>query len=371
MSSITAIGTAVPPFRFDQSTISNFMETMMARENAVAARKIKAVFRASGIQQRYSVLDDYGKTSQFSFYPNDNSGKFPGTEARMKVFRKHALPLSVAAVEDMLRVTPGASLEGITHLIVVSCTGMYAPGLDIDLIRALNLNRSVHRTCIQFMGCYAAFNALKVADAVCRSAPAQKVLIICTELCSIHFQQSPTDDNILANALFGDGSASMLVESESTLKNLEMHSFYNDLALEGGHDMAWNIADEGFQMVLSSYVPDLIKGEIRPLIDSLLSTLQLRSDDVAFYAMHPGGVKILRAIEAELGLTAAQNEAAYLILKNYGNMSSATVVFVLREIFSRVTSSHHNRFIMSMGFGPGLTLESMLLKIRNSNDQAE
>lgn len=363
MSSITAIGTAVPSFRFDQSTIACFMEKMMGKGDVTAGRKIKTVFRASGIQQRYSVLDDYGKTSGFSFYPNDDHSRFPGTEARMKVFRNHALPLSVSAVQDMLHSTPGISLQSTTHLIVVSCTGMYAPGLDIDLIKALNLSRNIHRTCIQFMGCYAAFNALKIADAICKSAPSQKVLVVCTELCSIHFQQTPTDDNILANALFGDGSACMLVESHSSQKSLDIHSFYNDLALKGEDDMAWNVGDEGFQMRLSSYVPDLIRSEIRSLINSLLSSVKNEVNEVAFYAMHPGGKRILRTIENELGLQSAQNEMAYHVLKKYGNMSSATVVFVLREIFSRLTPADENKYIMSMGFGPGLTLESMLLRI--------
>jgi predicted naringenin-chalcone synthase len=287
------------------------------------------------------------------------------------IFYNRKNPLSIAAVQDMLHFNPGVSLQDVTHLIVVSCTGMYAPGLDIDLIRALDLSRSVQRTCIQFMGCYAAFNALKVADAICRSAPAQKVLIVCTELCSIHFQQQSTDDNILANALFGDGSACMLVESAPSGKSLSMHSFYNDLAMGGAEDMAWNIADEGFQMVLSTYVPDLIRSEIRALINSLLSTLRANVNDIAFYAMHPGGVKILRAIEEELGVSALQNEAAYEVLKKYGNMSSATVVFVLKEIFARLTPAHHNRFVMSMGFGPGLTLESMLLQIHYDNGHAD
>lgn len=339
------------------------METMMGKGDVTVGRKIKAVFRASGISQRFSVLDDYGKVSDFSFYPNDDSSKFPGTDARMKVFRNNALSLSVSAVQDMIHSNPHVSLHGISHLIVVSCTGMYAPGLDIDLVKALELNRSVHRTCIQFMGCYAAFNALKVADAICESAASQKVLIVCTELCSIHFQQTPTDDNILANALFGDGSACMLVESQSAQKRMNIHSFYNDLALKGQDDMAWSVGDEGFQMRLSSYIPDLIKTEIRPLINSLLARITNEIGNIAYYAMHPGGVKILRTIEAELGLLPAQNEMAYHVLKNYGNMSSPTVVFVLREIFLRLNPADDNKYIMSMGFGPGLTLESMLLRI--------
>jgi predicted naringenin-chalcone synthase len=364
MSYITAIGTAVPRFRFEQSTISRFMETTMGKGDAVIRRKIKAVFRASGIHYRHSVLEDYGRVSDFSFFPNDPAERFPGTAARMKLFKDHALPLSDAAITDMLSSSPGPDLQDVTHLIIVSCTGMYAPGLDIDLVKTLKLKKNVQRICIQFMGCYAAFNALKVADAICRSQSSGKVLIVCTELCSIHFQQPPSDDNILANALFADGSACMLVEShQSKGMNFGIHSFHNDLALHGEKDMAWNIADEGFQMKLSSYVPNLIKGEVSTLINSLLSTINISLKEIAFYALHPGGIKILRMIEDQLGIGKTDDESAYHVLKNYGNMSSATVVFVLKEIFKKAGQGNDGRYVMSMGFGPGLTLESMLLKI--------
>jgi predicted naringenin-chalcone synthase len=365
MSYITAIGTASPPFRFDQSTIARFMSATMGRDDAATSRKIAAVFRASGIQYRHSVLSDYGKTSGFIFYPESPNQNYPGTEERMNVFRREAPLLSVKAVENMLSLNPRASLNEISHLIVVSCTGMYAPGLDIDLVRLLDLPRNVQRICIQFMGCYAAFNALKVADAICKSEPNQKVLIVCTELCSIHFQRTPTDDNLLANALFADGSACMLVQSQAvTGVNLNIGSFHSDLVIKGATDMAWNVGDEGFQMRLSSYVPDLIKGEITNLIKNLLNGVQALERNIRFYALHPGGIKILRAIEEQLGVTADDNAEAYSILKNFGNMSSATVVFVLNEIVKKLQIEHSDEQILSVGFGPGLTMESMLFKIK-------
>jgi prepilin-type processing-associated H-X9-DG protein len=365
MSYITAIGTASPSFRFDQSTIASFMCATMGRDDAATSRKISAVFRASGIQHRHSVLADYGKTSDFNFYPETTDQKYPGTEERMNVFRKEAPNLSVSAVQNMLNLNQGATLEGLTHLIVVSCTGMYAPGLDIDLVRLLDLPRNVQRICIQFMGCYAAFNALKVANAICNSEANQKVLVVCTELCSIHFQRMPTDDNLLANALFADGSASMLIESHAAAGvNLRIGSFHSDLVLKGGGDMAWNIGDDGFQMRLSSYVPDLIRGEIRQLIGRLLNGFETSENKIRFYALHPGGIKILRAIEEQLGLTPDDNAEAYSVLKNFGNMSSATVVFVLSEIVRKIKKENDGEQILSMGFGPGLTMESMLLQIK-------
>src|SRR6185436_12151895 len=158
--------------------------------------------RASGIETRYSVLEDYGRTHSFNYYENSPGLEpFPSTKRRLELYQRHALSLSLEAVSRCLSGIADFRKDSVTHLIVVSCTGLYAPGLDIDLVKALGLNSNIERTCINFMGCYAAFNALKIAEATCRANHASKVLIVCAELCSIHFQKENTDDNQLANAL--------------------------------------------------------------------------------------------------------------------------------------------------------------------------
>jgi predicted naringenin-chalcone synthase len=240
---------------------------------------------------------------------------------------------------------------------------MYAPGLDIDIIHEIGLPSTIQRLCINFMGCYAAFNALKLADTFCQT-PGAKVLVVCTELCSLHFQKENNEDNFLANALFGDGSAALLVESEwAPGLNLKPESFYCDLSSEGGNDMAWTIEDVGFVMKLSSYVPEVIRSGIRQLTANLLERISKTMADVSYFAIHPGGKKILEVIEEELGLTKEQNEHAYSILKSFGNMSSPTVVFVLQSLCRGLKQEDHGKNILSFAFGPGLTLESMLLKI--------
>jgi predicted naringenin-chalcone synthase len=243
---------------------------------------------------------------------------------------------------------------------------MYAPGLDIEMIHALGLRTTVKRTAITFMGCYAAFNALKVADAFCKSERDAKVLIVCAELCSLHFQQEPTEDNLLANALFADGAAAVLVENNPAqgLK-LKLSSFHNDLAPEGASDMAWSIGNLGFEMKLSAYVPGIIKQGIARLTRDLLEKISANLNDIKHFAIHPGGRKILEVIEQELGITQANNAAAYHVLKNYGNMSSPTILFVLAEIIRNLSASNKNERILSFAFGPGLTLESMILEIEN------
>src|SRR5579859_1530657 len=203
MSYITSIGTANPPHCFDQQTIADFMVRAM-KLKAEDARKLRALYRATGIEARHSVLADYGRTKDFDFFPeNQPSQLFPSTQQRLELFKKWALKLSLESIDQCLKKT-SLPINQITHLVVVSCTGMYAPGLDIDIVKGLKLNPSINRTCINFMGCYAAFNALKLADVFCNADKNAKTLIVCTELCSIHFQKENTEDNMLANALFAD-----------------------------------------------------------------------------------------------------------------------------------------------------------------------
>ncbi len=371
MSYITAIGTANPVHRFSQSALAEFMLRAMQLNNG-DSRKLKTIFKASGIEYRHSVLEDYGKIKDFTFYADTSDFEpFPGTEKRLQVFRQNALALSVASLKDMSLSFPAFNLWDITHVIVVCCTGMYAPGLDIDLVNTLKLSSTVQRTAINFMGCHASFNALKIADAFCKSNNRAKVLIVCTELCSLHFQRAPSEDNLIANALFADGSASVLVEGEtdSALK-LKLEDFHSDLATEGSSDMAWTIGNLGFEMKLSAYVPDLIKKGIAALTSSLLKKISANLSDIHHFAIHPGGKKILQVIEDELKITKDQNDAAYHILKNYGNMSSPTVLFVLKEIVKKLKVANNGERILSFAFGPGLTLESMVLRIEGTPHHA-
>jgi predicted naringenin-chalcone synthase len=363
MSFITSIGVARPAHCFDQDTIALFMEKVM-KPDYTNGRKLKTIFKSSGIKTRHSVLNDYGKECGFSFFPNTPDQPFPSTADRIYQYRQHALPLSMEAIKNCLKGKSEQFLSGITHLIVVSCTGMYSPGLDIDLVKSLGLKDTVQRTCINFMGCYAAFNALKFADAICKADAKANVLIICVELCTLHFQHAPTEDNLLANALFADGAGAILVQATpSPGWNLIPEAFHTELAYNGQEHMAWNVGNLGFEMKLSTYVPDIIRAGIRKFTDSLLQQVDKNLHDIAHFAIHPGGKKILEVIEQELGLSKNQNEPAYAVLSQFGNMSSATIVFVLQHIVERLHSTDHHNRVLSFAFGPGLTLESMLLKI--------
>ncbi|MET4105637.1 type III polyketide synthase [Hymenobacter sp. UYP22] len=365
-SYLCAIGTANPPHRIPQLQIADFMASALELDEA-GTRKLRALYRVSGIGQRYTVLPDYGRPpGEFEFFPNTPGLEpFPGVGQRMSQYRQHALPLSVRAVKDCLEQLPEVEIASVTHLITVSCTGMYAPGLDIELVAALGLPGNVQRTCVNFMGCYAAVNALKLADAFCRSTPGARVLVVCTELCTLHFQKSHEDDHLVSNALFGDGAAAVLVQSQpaATGPSLALAGFHCGLEPEGHTDMAWHINDFGFEMTLSSYVPRMIQQGIGQLTRQLLQDLPVQLVDIRSFAIHPGGRKILEAIEQALGLTAHDNRFAYQVLREYGNMSSATVLYVLRELMRTLTPADAGEPVLSFAFGPGLTLEAMLLTV--------
>jgi alpha-pyrone synthase len=364
-SYITSVGIATPEIKISQSQVASLMTETLEMEEMESVR-LSALYRATGIKYRYTVMEDYSrKNGDFDFFPNTTGMEpFPTIGPRMRFYEKFALKLALKAVADCLNPTE-IDLKKITHVITVSCTGLYAPGLDIELVEKLKLDPSVQRTCINFMGCYAAFNALKVADWACKANENAKVLIVCVELCSLHFLKNKNPDQMISNALFGDGAAAVLVEGkkESERKSLSMESFYCALSLDGKNDMAWHITDHGFEMTLSSYVPELIKGGIKNLTDKLLKDINMELSAIDYFAIHPGGKRILEAIEDELGLSKEDNRYAYEVLKNYGNMSSPTVLFVLQSIFKELKEDDRGKNILSFAFGPGLTLESMLLKV--------
>ncbi|WP_246285426.1 type III polyketide synthase [Hymenobacter lapidiphilus] len=369
-SYLCAIGTANPPHRIPQTQIADFMAAALEFDER-DTRKLRALYRVSGIGHRYSVLPDYARVNgEFEFFPNTPGLEpFPAVGRRMAEYRRFALPLAVEAVRACLKQLPEVELSTVTHLITVSCTGMYAPGLDIELVGALGLPGHVQRTCVNFMGCYAAVNGLKLADAFCRATPRARVLVVCVELCTLHFQKSPEDDHLVSNALFGDGAAAVLVQSTPAAHqpSLALTAFHCDLEPNGHADMAWHINDFGFEMTLSSYVPRMIQDGIGQLTQRLLADLPVELADIRAFAIHPGGRKILESIEQALGLSAHDNRYAYAVLREYGNMSSATVLFVLARLMRELTAADNGAPVLSFAFGPGLTLEAMLLTVASEN----
>lgn len=362
-SNITAIGVANPPYRRAQHEIAELIAAGCYLKPS-QKKVLKAIYKASGIEYRHSVIADYCRSpSEFEFFPNNSVDDFPTTLERMKLYQSSALPLALTAIDNCLQSLSSFDKKEITHLITISCTGMYAPGIDIEIIQQLDLNPSTKRTAINFMGCYGAFNGMKVADAFCKADPNSKVLMVCIELCTLHFQNDFSLENVISNAIFADGAAAVLIEGPTNQKKyFKIESFHSDLVPQTEQEMAWSIGDYGFDIILSSYVPKVIKFGISVFTEKLLQQLNWSLSDIDYYAIHPGGLKILQACEESLNISPKDNKYSYEVLRDFGNMSSATVLFVLKNIWDNLGQNAHEKNIFSCAFGPGLTLEAMLIK---------
>lgn len=359
MSKIISIGTAVPAYKHDQQRILEFMLQVYALD-AVEARKLKFLYRHSGIDSRYSAIEDFSKESgDWNFFPPIGSAEIlPSIEKRMNLYQATAAPMAKQAIENCIKgyIEP----SDITHLITVSCTGMSAPGLDLELVELLNLPNHIYRSSVNFMGCYAAIHALKMADAICKSEQDARVVIVCTELCTLHFQDAPHADNIASSLLFGDGAAAVLVSSnEFDQPGLYLKSFYSEIVPKGKSDMSWVISSTGFLMTLSGYVPDLIQEDFETLMNRALQKAGITQADIQYWCIHPGGKRILDAIAKSLGFKGAELEQSFAVLKENGNMSSPTVLFVLKKMMETLeTGASAN--IFGAAFGPGLTMETFI-----------
>lgn len=358
MSKIISIGTAVPEYKHEQEKIFEFMSRVYAI-NETEKRKLRFLYKYSGIKNRYSVIPDYSlPASKWNFFtPTENLEPFPSIEKRMKAFREYAAPLSLKAIDDCLE---NFKDQNITHLITVSCTGMSAPGLDLELIELLNLPATTWRTSINFMGCYAAIHALKLADAICKSEPKANVLIVCVELCTLHFQKKYSPDNISSAILFSDGAAAVLVSGSKESQGLNIDHFYSSVSFKSKQEMVWELSSSGFLLTLSGYIPELIEEDFNKIVSECLAETSLTKDDITHWCIHPGGKKILEAVHNSLQFSNGQLQNCYDVLDDYGNMSSPTILFVLKRIKESLNNAQRNN-IFGAAFGPGLTMETFVL----------
>jgi predicted naringenin-chalcone synthase len=353
MTYIHAIGTAVPQNSYTQEEALQEMLAVMTLSE-VETRKMRIIYRSSGIDKRHTALPN--------FFENFRQATPPNVQDRMQWFQDYAPNLCLEAIKTCL--PQNFDKQEVTHLITVTCTGLSAPGLDIEIINKLGLRTNIYRTSVNFMGCYAAFHALKHADLICQTDENATVLVVCVELCTLHLQLKADDDNTRANLLFSDGAAAAIVSRNDKYKtnnSLKINKFYADIVTKGDNDMAWHIAPSGFLMKLSAYIPQLVEENIEALLLSALQHTNISKETISQWAIHPGGKKIVENAAKALQLNDNQLTASYQTLKNYGNMSSATILFVLKEVLNE-THNPEKPHIFAVGFGPGLTMESMLLE---------
>ncbi len=351
LSFLSRVGTALPPFAYPQMALFEAVAERLPLEPK-QRKALQGLYKHSGIETRHSVLPDFLADHTPVLYA-DPSADFPPLSARMAQYQQHALPLALAAVQDL-----NADLSAVTHVIAVSCTGLSAPGLDLMLLRALDLPAHTQRTCVHYMGCYAALHALKQADAICRAHAEAQVLVVCVELCTLHFQGDTCWDHLTSSLLFADGAAAVLVGSRPFVNTppMGLRHFYSEVALDGWDEMSWHPHEKGFLMRLGRGVPFLLKDAAEGLIQRALAPLAYTPQDIAHWAIHPGGRLILDLLIRELALDADALWASRQVLKRYGNMSSATVLFVLQAL--QQTPLQGPLFMAA--FGPGLTMETAL-----------
>ncbi len=359
MADIISIGTAVPQYRFDQKNMIRFVDRVYTLD-PTERRKLSFMYLQSDISTRYTVVQDYGQEDEqlWNFLHRDEEGNIivPSIDKRMELYNKEALPLSLASINDC--ISGYLDKKDITHLITVSCTGMSAPGLDLDIAQAMQLSPEIVRTSVNFMGCYAAVHALKMAKYICDSETTANVLIVTTELCSLHFQKEFTPDFAAGSLLFSDGSAAVLVSNQlASPKGLRVQDFYSKVLYNGAADMAWTLSTTGFLIALSSYVPDLIEQNVSIVADAALAKYKISKEQITHWCIHPGGKKILSAVSDQLSLDKSQMCYSKDVLLNYGNMSSPSILFVLKKIMDAMQPGEPAK-IFGLAMGPGLTVES-------------
>lgn len=350
-ASIVGLHTGVPAQRYSQDEISDYYMQLITAERPGKRDAIRKILNASGVAHRYSVVDR-------PFFAERRS-----TQQRNDRYMQEARALGARVVREGLAAAAVSPLD-ISSFHVVSCTGISVPGLDLLIAHDVGMRPRLNRACVLGMGCYGAFPGIRSGW---QSAQAQQeglALVLSVELCTLHLQFDHSVETVVSTSLFADGAAMMLIDptpttSPQALPTLIDNETYCDY--QTLDHMSFSLTDEGFYMYLSSYVPDVLKANIDGFVCNLLERNNLRRDDVRFWAIHPGSRKIVHYLQQQLQLTDAQVCHSLDVLHNFGNMSSATVMFVLDHIIEFGAPQPGDYGIM-MAFGPGLTMESLLVQ---------
>jgi predicted naringenin-chalcone synthase len=358
---ISAIATAVPDGKISQGQAA-IQAALACGNTPKQAALVGHLFKRAGISRRSASIYDSNipgaPPSTFFHYYDPDKPHGPSTSDRMSRYQKDSELLAGEAGRSVLR-NAEISPSQFTHIVTVSCTGFAAPGFDLALVDSLGLTKSINRTHLGFMGCHGALNGLRVARAFVEADPNNIVLLCAVELCSLHFQYDWEPNSIVANSLFADGAAALVVrsadEADTGLCKLQANGSFIVENTTGA--ITWQIGNHGFLMKLSAELPEIISDQLPQWMDSWLSQYGLSVGDINSWAIHPGGKRVLDAVESCLALSVVKMLPSRLILSEYGNMSSPTVLFILRHLLDTQLKLP----CVMLGFGPGLTIEAALL----------
>ncbi len=352
--SIIGLGTALPSECISQADALRLSSEVICSTER-QRRWMRVLFQRSGVQTRYTVVPL--ETGYLWAKLQQDSGSSPSTADRMQIYRRLAPPLAVRACQNAISNAAVAAAE-ITHLVSVSCTGFAAPGVDFELMQQLGLSPNVQRVNVGFMGCHGVINGLRAAQGLVAANPNATVLICAVELCSLHYRMEWDDQAIMGNALFADGAGAVVLRGKPAVainhRLCETHSTWIDGSQS---QMSWHIGERGFEMRLSGEIPSSIIQHLRPTIQRWLAKHQLEIEQIRDWVVHPGGPKILDAVEKSLGLDGEALMISRKVLRECGNMSSPTVLFILQHLGENLKPAPR----VMLAFGPGLTIEAALL----------
>lgn len=354
---ILGMGTALPVHEVAQSDIAELIASSLEDQQDLA-RFAKRVFRSCGVETRYTVEPSYlGTLEDCRYIPSGDHSQIPSTQERMDTYKREALPLGMEAAQRALK-DAGMSTEKITHIITVSCTGQYLPGLDVMLIRDLGLSPRVNRLPLIFQGCAAGLKAIQMARDVVQGTPDAQVLVVCVELCTLHFQPVKERGALFAASFFGDGASACIVGAPASEQRhyLALGTGYSVLLPDSTEDMTWEVGNQGYDLYLSPRIPKLLGTHLENELYQLLGSDSLPE----LWAIHPGGRGIVDSVQEVMNLRAEQTMYSREILRTVGNLSSNTILFVLHAM--REDMKARNESVtegVAMAFGPGLIAELM------------
>jgi prepilin-type processing-associated H-X9-DG protein len=361
--SVLGLATALPENSMSAEQAIGMSRDCVCRTDR-QSRLLRMVFRRSNIDNRHLCVPHDIAYQWVPVPPRDlpadeaERSRGPTTGERMELYAEHAAPLAHRAAAAAL-LAAGVHGNAITHLVTISCTGFEAPGVDIELIDRLEMPATVERIHIGFMGCHGVINGMRAALGLTAADPAARVLLCATELCSLHFCFSWHQERILGNALFADGSAALVCAGgDRQDDHWKVVATGSCLVRDSRDAITWRIGDYGYEMSLSNRVPELIKEHLRPWLSAWLDRQQLSLKDIGSWAIHPGGPRIVDAVESGLELSPRATETSRSVLKDYGNMSSPTVLFILE----RLRRQQAKLPCVALGFGPGLVAEAALIR---------
>ncbi len=364
---IVSIETSVPQHQYTQEQALAFMKAVPSYGNDERAF-LDRIYPPSAIGCRYSTIADFGRSPQEYDFFSRSADLLPEPllEKRNAMYVEAAPRIASEAARKALDAAPEIDPQSVTHIVSASCTGFSAPGVDLAIQRSLDLPASTRRIHIGFMGCYAAVPALRTARDILCADPAAVVLVVCVELCSLHFQLKPDREQMVANSLFADGAAAAVVVNPARTDagnsaGFDLLDFETALLDDSEQDMAWTIGSIAFDMRLSAYVPKIVQKNIQPVLRSLLGRNRLSQDELVRWAIHPGGRAVLERVSRGLGFDPRGMEDSYAVLNEYGNMSSPTILFVLRKTMEALRQNSQVGPVVAAAFGPGLTVESALM----------